>query len=282
MAISSNAGLCVSAIMISLSAAAGCGGDAEMAALGEVREALPASSHPGNPNPGLVVNPGARGELYSKLAARWWQWVFSIEGTRNPLFDATGEHALEGQSRPVYFLAGVYCIIQPDGSCDPAEDEVVRRIQIPPGVRLFFPIVNTEIDDFNLPAFLPPQCIEFYDPETNTVTDKPACATAVTDQFDFASATLDGVEIAGLNPPADSIYRVQSDEFSYTVPDDNIFDVLDVEADAMTVGPAITEGIYLLLNPLPPGEHTLHFEGASEELGFSLSITYIIEVTRGR
>ncbi|XXX72005.1 hypothetical protein WMF30_30600 [Sorangium sp. So ce134] len=96
-----------------------------------------------------------------------------------------------------------------------------------------------------------------------------------------ASATIDGTEIAGLDPPDSTIHRVQSGEFSYTLPEDNIYDVLGVDTGAMTVAPAVTDGIYVLLNPLSRGEHVLHFESTSLT-GFSLSITYHIEVTGGR
>src|SRR5215211_1598771 len=45
---------------------------------------------------------------YSDWTARWWQWLTSIPLDRNPAADETGENCDEGQSGPVWFLAGTF------------------------------------------------------------------------------------------------------------------------------------------------------------------------------
>jgi hypothetical protein len=45
---------------------------------------------------------------YAEWTARWWQWLLSIPEDRNPAADQTGENCDEGQSGPVWFLAGTF------------------------------------------------------------------------------------------------------------------------------------------------------------------------------
>ncbi|HEU5229311.1 MAG TPA: hypothetical protein VFU49_15955, partial [Ktedonobacteraceae bacterium] len=56
-------------------------------------QVLPPSSHP-------------FGRTYGEWSNAWWQWAFSIPTPVNPLLDTTGAHCSEGQSGPVWFLAG--------------------------------------------------------------------------------------------------------------------------------------------------------------------------------
>src|SRR4051812_33587526 len=63
----------------------------------------------GNPNPGSgIVPPGARvlGKTYGEWGAAWWTWAYRIPAATNPVSDPTGEFCHEGQSGPVFFLAG--------------------------------------------------------------------------------------------------------------------------------------------------------------------------------
>jgi hypothetical protein len=92
------------------------------------------------------------------------------------------------------------------------------------------------------------------------------------------AATIDGQEVAGLDDPIGTIYRVQSSEFSYTLPDFNIYDVFGLPTGPITIAPAVSDGIFLLVRPLRPGEHTIHFEGETST-GLTLSITYHLFVT---
>jgi hypothetical protein len=68
-------------------------------------------------------------------------------------------------------------------------------------------------------------------------------------------------------------YRILSAPFSVTLPPDNLFG-----ADAGTYSPAIDDGFYVMLKPLPVGHHTLHFSGEIPTLGFSVDVTYRLEV----
>src|SRR5262245_530845 len=48
------------------------------------------------------------GKSYRQWSAEWWQFVFSLPLSANPLFDETGEKCVVGQHGPVWFLAGTF------------------------------------------------------------------------------------------------------------------------------------------------------------------------------
>lgn len=62
------------------------------------------------------------------------------------------------------------------------------------------------------------------------------------------------VSVDGMNFKALQTYKVQSPLFSFTFPKDNIF--------GAAAGPtqSVSEGIFLMMQPLPPG-NTVHFTG---------------------
>ena len=58
-------------------------------------------------------------------------------------------------------------------------------------------------------------------------------------------------------------FRVQSPElFSYTLPEDNMFALFGFPSSAGTYYPAVTDGIFVMLTPLPAGPHTIHMYAA--------------------
>ena len=71
------------------------------------------------------------GNSSGEWSARWWQWAFSIPAATNPVLDETGAHCAEGQSGPVWFLAGSFF----GGTFE-------RACTVPPDKALFLPIVN--------------------------------------------------------------------------------------------------------------------------------------------
>lgn len=186
------------------------------------------------------------------LSTDWWQWLLSIPADRNPALDTTGENAAEGQSGHVWYLAGVFGF---EGGT------VERDVTIPPGKALFFPVYNYVI--VNTP--------EFGDPEWSPQREAEArqLAAEQVEQAEVVTVEVDG-------RPVDDItaFRCQTDEpFMVTLPDGNVFNV-----PAGTYGPSISDGYYLLLRPLPPGEHTIHF--VTESGDTSQDVTYHITVGR--
>jgi hypothetical protein len=64
------------------------------------------------------------------LAARWLQWVASAGLDESPIDDRTGEKGAANQPSDVWFLAGC------------RGGQVERRIAVPGGRDLFFPVIN--------------------------------------------------------------------------------------------------------------------------------------------
>lgn len=224
-------------------------------ALGLGLAAATATAGQGNQG-NLGVSPpqcSSHGKTYGEWAGIWWQWVLSVPADHNPALDLTGADAAQGQSGPVWFLAGVF------GATDPVE----RTITIPPGKALFFPMINfvwisTGPSDPQTAAGIR----EIVEPPTDAVTGL-ACE-------------VDGVPVKNL-----AAYRTESPLFDVTLPAGDIFG-----AGPATYGPSMDQGYYLMLAPLSAGKHTVHFRGAMQEpippywAPFSVDVTYHITVKR--
>lgn len=77
--------------------------------------------------------------------------------------------------------------------------------------------------------------------------------------------------------------RLQSEVFAIALPDANIFDAPCVAASlghvpAGIYSPAVDDGIYAAVGPLSPGTHTLHIHSANVSQGFTLDVTYTLNV----
>jgi len=190
------------------------------------------------------------GHTYSAWAATWWQWALETPASVNPLLDITGEHCAEGQTGRVWFLAGAF-----------GNDPVERSCTVPTGTALFFPLINAFSGAFlNDP------------PEMRTeefLRAQVMCQNAV------VSAEINGVAVK--NPLQ---YFEQSPLFDVQLPEDNIFGLDEDDAPELLLSPVVDAGYYLFLQPLPPGEHTLHWEASlSCPFGdFALEVTYHLTV----
>ena len=88
---------------------------------------------------------------------------------------------------------------------------------------------------------------------------------------------VDGVALQSLET-----YRVVSPTaFSLTVPDDNVFDLWGVPTDAGTYYPSVSDGYYVMLAPLPVGEHVIRLLGEIPLFEFSQDITFNLTVAGG-
>ena len=191
--------------------------------------------------------PHVVGNTIGEWSAAWWQWALSFPVTSNPMVDATGAFCALGQQGPTWYLAGV----NGGGTAE-------RSCAIPRGKSILFPIANnfwiqTPLDD-----------------PTNTETDFRQFAS------DFLppslggdlEATLDGVPIVfNFKTP---IVRSQSPVFTATFPFDNIF---GLDPALLTGFPIVSDGFWVMLPPLAPGEHLLHFRaGSAQNVTYHLTI----------
>ncbi len=212
----------------------------------------------GNPNPRVLpINSSPYGQPYGVWSGAWWQWDYSIPNPMSPVADPTGEFAALGQSGPLWFLAGTYGTV--------AE----RTVTVPAGKGFFFPIINTIW--INVP--------ELGDnpwSDEQRAFAKAYIAPFIDTAYDL-SCQIDGVEVKDI-----AAYRcVTPDgaEYMVTFPtDDNPWAPL---LPAGTYGPCVDDGIWLMLAPLPAGEHTIHFTAGSTAWGpFALEVTYHLTVLK--
>jgi len=169
-----------------------------------------------------------------KLSAEIYQWLLSIPSSTNPGIDTTGEHCMVGQRGSVWFLLEGF------------PGTFTRSCSIPEGVSLFFETIAASV--WNSPNV----CGQ--GPENLSVKDLRAIAKPFID-----SATGQSVEVDG--NPVKKLTRVQSDVYALAEPADNvILPSCGGDQPAGIYAPVITDGYFVLLKPLPVGNHTLHFK----------------------
>src|SRR6476620_6679086 len=190
------------------------------------------------------------------LSAKWWQWAFSFPTDKSPLSDTTGERCDKGDVGKIFFLAG---------TAGPISSTQTRDCTISHSDAILVPIANAA-------------CIVSHVCATDKpVTDIKELKKQVASQANLvvlaeskATITIDGQNV-NLN-----LQRVQSPLFKTSVVPNNPFNEPPIEK-----GTAFADGYWVLLKPLPIGEHTLHFKGVFD-LGqddFVVELTYHITVT---
>ncbi|MFN8473975.1 MAG: hypothetical protein U0822_17420 [Anaerolineae bacterium] len=202
------------------------------------------------------------GRTYAEWSASWWQWAYSIPAATSPLLDTTGANAAIGQDGPVCFLADALCITTASNQCQ--HIVVTRDVTVPSGKALCFPVHAAEWDNL---GYNPPPSVKQLRARTKEYQDGVLAM----------SASLDGVDVPDLDPMT-SPYRVASPVFSYCLPDGNgqAADCCSA-CGSRTVSVAVSDGVFLMLAPLPPGRHTLRFS-ATSSTDSSLHMTYNITV----
>jgi hypothetical protein len=178
------------------------------------------------------------------------KWALGQAASVNPVTDTTGQFCSTGQTGHVWFLAGTF-----------SEPSVVSRTcTIPTGQALFFPI----IDEF-YGAFLSDP------PEQRT----PEFVRAQVDcTVTSVQVQIDGVFVN--NPRQYFLGPQQSLLFDVQLPTENVLGLTPDVAPELLLSPSADSGIYLFLDPLPAGEHSLHWK-ASETCpfgAFTQDVTY--------
>jgi hypothetical protein len=211
-----------------------------------------------NSNPG-VLSPEAThyGKTYGEWSASFWQYLYSIPSSLNPALDPTGAQCGVDQSGPVFFLVGTFTTTTPVPGGDVFGTANRGSCTAPAGAALFFPILNAECSTA----------------EGNGTTDAElrACAVGFIDSATNLAAEVDGVSIQGLHNTKTTIYRAQSPLFTFDLPAHNILGLRPQSS------PSVSDGVYLMLAPLTPGQHRIHFHGQaplSPTANFVLDVTY--------
>jgi hypothetical protein len=170
------------------------------------------------------------GRTWEKWVESWWNWCYYDPYGENPAEDCTGELSSKGQvSKDVWYLAGTF------------GGKAQRTCRVPKGMSIFFPLIN--------------DLISFHtDPHLKTESDLHAYAKADLDHTIFLAARVDGSELQNL-----SSYRVHSSLFQIMLP-------MEAGRSAPVRTQAVSDGYWIFLKPLTPGEHKIEFMG--EKLAF--------------
>lgn len=185
-----------------------------------------------------IVEPGRTlfGKSYNRLAGSWGNWLQKEPPGTNPAFDPDGRFCDLNQKGRIWYLAGTF-----GGVAD-------RFCEVPAGKGILFPIIaNVSF----APDFLNEPPCEVLAGEV----DQVRCD--VTDDTPFApnvglEATLDGEPVADLFG-----YRVQSPPGGFTFRLGPLFAAFGLPPGDRF--PAVVDGYWILLKPLPRGLHSVSF-----------------------
>jgi hypothetical protein len=222
-----------------------------------------------NTNPGVFpINSRPYGQTYGQWSARWWQYAFQQTTLDICATDKPGSQ--------VTFLAGT------------PGDPVTNSCTVPTGKAIMFPVFNVEWSVAEAIAqqnatpgqscFLPDQ------PNGTSDAALQACATAQANHALAADASLkadvDGVTLQNLTN-----YRAVSPPFTFTTVDGNPFGLCPADGPCPLTSRAVADGFWIILTPLSPGAHTIHFTASVPfpELRFTFNTdtTYHLTIQPG-
>jgi hypothetical protein len=183
------------------------------------------------------------GLSYGEWAARWQQWMISVPAANNPTNDQTGKNCALAQGGPVWFLTGT------------TGGAAVRSCNVPSTKAIFFPIIVSECDYASYP-------------NVKKVNELIACARQDVNSVTTLDASVDGLKLTNLNA-----YRVTSPLFSLNIPAGNIFGAPAGQTQA------VIDGYVLMLHPLSPGTHKIHFFGLNPGNPNTSTENYLVDVT---
>ncbi len=196
-------------------------------------------------------NENVLGMSYGDWSVAWWQYILLFTNDLSPYSDTTGQYCNEGQSGPVFFLVG--------GPVNPT----TRSCTIPAGKVLFAPIINAECSSVEGAGF-----------QGRNGQEARACAASYADTTNIKHLkfTIDGKRVHGLGN-----FRVQSPFYYFNMmPSTNNF----LGVDGATEGYSVSDGYWVMVRPLSPGTHVIHFEGSWTAGGGGVqNVTYNLTVT---
>ncbi|HEX7032852.1 MAG TPA: hypothetical protein VF172_07625 [Nitrososphaera sp.] len=193
----------------------------------------------------LVYSPDSSpyGISYQEWTTKWWTWFISIPTDQNPIDDHTGALCNEYQQGPVWFLLGS------------GGGKVERSCTIPAGKAILTPNIIIE-------------CSYAEDQSLQNVADLEMCAKEGIDITTEVWTTIDGKSL-----PRSEIYRVKSEPFNFTFPENNVF--------SAPAGPTqgVSDGYWTFIKPLPPGNHSIHVGGIQVDYTVTTPTNFVEDST---
>lgn len=208
-------------------------------------------AHEGDAKPRIYPpNSTPFGMTYGDWAAAYLQYQFSLPVSGNPSF-AGGDCNVGQRSGPVFFAPVSF------GA------PLTLSCTIPASKAIFIVVIAAECSTLEPPPF-----------HGSNPQELRECAGAGADGvgLNTLKVTIDHSRISHLER-----FRAQSPYYDFVMPaEDNILGQAGV-----TSGSAVVDGYFLMLKPLSPGTHVVHFEGtfvSGPSAGFSASTTLNLTV----
>ncbi|MDC3960440.1 hypothetical protein KEG38_41690 [Polyangium jinanense] len=208
------------------------------------------------------------GKTYEQWAEAWFQWAFAIPKAENPILDGPCEGHQMGD---VFFLAGN------------VGGQTTRACAVPAGKAIFFPIVNSI-------SWACPEYVDNPDLTCEMLTSEPVAHDNASSFFNDYEVTMtleiDGNAIKDLDDR-----RAHTATFDDPTPNqaEDVFGTIcsgpirentcDVPVGSKRI--AAADGYWVMLKPLPAGEHEVQFTGKivlSPDQTFELDVTYNLTV----
>jgi hypothetical protein len=200
----------------------------------------------GNSKTGVLPpNNRVQGNTDGEWSAIWWQHVFAIPASQNPLMGVTGDSCVVDQ---VGNVALVFA--------DPQAGQTIH-CQVPLGTKLYLDIVSIECSTLEPDPF-----------HGENEAELRACALGFT--ITDLQAAIDGQPVKNLER-----YIHDSPLFDLTMPEDNI-----LEVPAGSTGQSVSNGAHLMLNPLSPGTHTVNLHAYVPDVDFTVDLNYEFTASR--
>jgi hypothetical protein len=202
----------------------------------------------------LIYPPHAtvHGKTLGEWGAAWWNWAASMPLGKNALRDdPTGALCHEKQSGPVFFLGGAF-----------ASGTYVRACTVETGKDFYFPIVNSAA--FNSPG------------EARTREELINASAGSIDRASLLECSIDDQALT----MADLLqHREPHCCFALELPPDHVFG----SDPPGTYEPVAHDGYYIMVRPLPLGDHTIRFkmfigDPDPQTALFWLDITYRLRI----
>jgi len=173
------------------------------------------------------------GKTIGDWSAEWWKWIYSLPTNQSPLLDTDGSFAANGQpGGDVFFVAN---LARPGTAA--------RSFTIQEGKFLLFPVRYVTLDNVDFPVPL-------------TLEELRDTAAGVVDLMTNLHVSIDG------QPVDVSTHRFSSPVFSFNFETaDNLDSFIYGHPVTGLVDPIVSDGYWIMLEPLPAGTHVLSFGG---------------------
>lgn len=178
------------------------------------------------------------GKSYPEWAADWWKFVLEYPVKDARLTDSDGSLCAVNQTGNVWILPGA------------ESGEIIRNCVVPQGVALLV----SPTDSF---------CNKQQQPSVgDNEQEIRKCVKADIDEDEYSHTYLDGVQLSNLH----DVNRLQSVVFDLYYPPNE--------------GPykTVADGVFLMLKPLSPGNHTLIQEAGAPSQNWNYKVTYNLQI----